>query len=167
MPNFWQLIIKPSKKSMHLLIWIQMLDITGLKIRFYNRVCHTKTNCKNSYLEYQPRLVKNLKNANLILASNFEVFWGLSSKNLKIIGSNLPQSLNLKPKTATLILTSNFEAFWGFFKINLKYFSLPSTSKKPQTFFEVFLEDPRKPHTVHKIHQAFKTQGRLYRVTIK
>ena len=113
------------------------------------------------------RLVKNLKNANLILASNFEVFWGLSSKNLKIIGSNLPQSLNLKPKTATLILTSNFEAFWGFFKINLKYFSLPSTSKKPQTFFEVFLEDPQKPHTVHKIHQAFKTQGRLYRVTIK
>ena len=107
------------------------------------------------------RLVKNLKNANLILTSNFEVFWGLSSKNLKIIGSNLSQSLNLKPKTTTLILTSNFEAFWGFFKINLKYFSLPSTSKKPQTFFEVFLEDPRKPHTVHKIHQAFKTQGRL------
>ena len=78
----------------------------------------------------------------------FEVY---PQENLKIIGSNLPQSLNLRPKTATLILTSNFEAFWGFFKINLKYFSLPSTSKKPQTFFEVFLEDPRKPHAIRKI----------------
>ena len=55
--------------------------------------------------------VKNLKVFDLILTSKFEVFWGLSSKNLNISNLNYPQNLILNLKNAVLILTSNFEVF--------------------------------------------------------
>ena len=40
-------------------------------------------------------MVKNLKIFDLILTSKFEVFWGLSSKNLDISNLNYPQNLIL------------------------------------------------------------------------
>ena len=58
------------------------------------------------------RMVKNLKIFDLILTLKFEVFWGLSSKNLNISNLNYPQNLILNLKTAVLILTSNFEVFF-------------------------------------------------------
>ena len=58
------------------------------------------------------RVVKNLKIFDLILTSKFEVFWGLSSKNLDISNLNYPQNLILNLKNAVLILTSNFEGFF-------------------------------------------------------
>ena len=58
------------------------------------------------------RAAKNLKIFDLILTSKFEVFWGLSSKNLDISNLNYPQNLILNLKNAVLILTSNFEVFF-------------------------------------------------------
>ena len=58
------------------------------------------------------RAAKNLKIFDLILTSKFEVFWGLSSKNLNISNLNYPQNLILNLKNAVLILTSNFEVFF-------------------------------------------------------
>ena len=58
------------------------------------------------------RVVKNLKIFDLILTSKFEVFRGLSSKNLDISNLNYPQNLILNLKNAVLILTSNFEVFF-------------------------------------------------------
>ena len=55
---------------------------------------------------------KNLKIFDLILTSKFEVFWGLSSKNLDISSLDYPQNLILNLKTAVLILTLNFEVFF-------------------------------------------------------
>ena len=60
----------------------------------------------------ETRVVKNLKIFDLILTSKFEVFRGLSSKNLDISNLNYPQNLILNHKYAVLILTSNFEVFF-------------------------------------------------------
>ena len=58
------------------------------------------------------RVAKNLENANLNLSWKFEVFWGLSSKNLNVLNLNYPQNLIFNLKDAVLILTSNFEVFF-------------------------------------------------------
>ena len=58
------------------------------------------------------RAAQNLKIFDLILTSKFEVFRGLSSKNLDITNLYYPQNLILNLKTAVLILTSNFEVFF-------------------------------------------------------
>ena len=58
------------------------------------------------------RAAQNLKIFDLILASKFEVFRGLSSKNLDISNLNYVQNLILNLKSAVLILISNFEVFF-------------------------------------------------------
>ena len=77
-------------------------------------------------------MVKNLKIFDLILTSKFEVFQGLSSKNLNISNLNYPQNLILNLKNAVLILTSNFEAFF---------------------------EDPQKPQLFGEIQKLSKQEG--------
>ena len=59
------------------------------------------------------RVAKNLRNANLNLASKIDIFWGFNLKKPHITDLENLKGWNLNLKKIDLILASNFEVFWG------------------------------------------------------
>ena len=63
------------------------------------------------------RAAKNLKNANLDLASKIEIFWGFNLKKPQITDLEKPQRMNPQPQKGW---PHPRLKFWGFLRIALK-----------------------------------------------
>ena len=72
-----------------------------------------KSNCQHA----STRAAKNLRNANLNLASKIEIFWGFNLKKPQITDLEKPQRMNPQPQKGW---PHPRLKFWGFLRIALK-----------------------------------------------